>query len=150
MPLDQKPAGKISSSQTSSDQAFAIKLLEQFEDARGARIGHAIVQRLRFAAECDEAVSAQQRQVLRQSGLAQANRIYEVTNFHFAARSQEAENQKPVFVAEKLQHARRRRGLFGKRFDLGTDARAAARRRLALSRYGVHGGSQLIAKDGGQ
>ena len=72
-----------------SRDVSAIELLEQLEDARGTRIGNAVVEHLRLATEGDEAVRPQHGEMLRQRGLAQAHGIDEFADFHLAAGQQE-------------------------------------------------------------
>ena len=77
--------------------------LRVFEEAHRPRVGDPVVERLRFAAERDQAVVAQPRKMLRQRRLAEADGVGERGDGHLAAGGEMAQDQQPVLVGEQLQ-----------------------------------------------
>ena len=65
------------------------------------------MQGLGLAAEEDESVAAQSGQMLRQGGLAEPKGLDQGADGHHTARREEAQNDEPLLVREKLQEPRR-------------------------------------------
>jgi hypothetical protein len=61
------------------------------------------MQGLGLAAEEDESVAAQSGQMLRQGGLAEPKGLHQGADGQLAMDREEAQNDQPLFVREKLQ-----------------------------------------------
>ena len=83
----------------------AVDVFEQREQSRGVLVGDAVEHRLRFAPGGDQAFLTHLGEMLRQRRLAQAHRVGEVVDRHFARERQAAQDQQPVLVGEQLQQA---------------------------------------------
>src|SRR5579875_1961966 len=82
----------------------AVEIVERADDLRHARVGEAIVNRLRFTPGFHELAPAKSRQMLRQSRLTEANNLLEFADGTLAIQKF-AKNHQPPVIGQKFQKA---------------------------------------------